>query len=454
MRNKRLTAIDRRSFLKGLGLGAAAIPLMRSLPSYAQSEQAPKRMIAFFSPNGTILDNWYPKGSETDFTLSRILAPLAPFKKHLVVLRGMNMNSTKSGPGDGHMKGMGHLLTGTDLERTGPNGEEFKCGGSDPCAGFAGGVSIDQLIANRVVPASVNFKSLTLGVQTGGANVWTRMVYRGPNAPVDPDDNPHSVFGKLFPAGFNQTSVDARRLLAQKKSILDHVTRELTALKGRVDTADAPLFEAHLEGIRSIERRLDGTEVQCATPAEPGALDHRKRDNFPTVGKLQMDMIAAAFACDLARVATLQWSKSVSNVVHKWIGITGDGSSVGHHAMSHESTTYKENLTKINIWYAKQFAYLLGKLAAIPEGDGTLLDNTVVLWGNELSDADRHSRNDMPFVLAGMGKRFSTGSTGRYLTYRGDSHNNLLVSIANAVGVGINSFGNAKYCDGPLKGLI
>lgn len=168
-------------------------------------------------------------------------------------------------------------------------------------------------------------------------------------------------------------------------------------------------------------------------------------DNFPAVGKLQMDLMAMALACDLTRVGTIQWENSVGNVQFTWLNITR-----GHHDMSHDGddvTQTMENLTQINIWYAQQLAYLLGKLAAIPEGSGTMLDNTLVFCVNELSRGNVHSHNPMPYLFAG-----GTGGTlqmGRFLQFKGEPHNNLLVSLMNLYGVE-GTFGDPNFCTGPL----
>ncbi|MEA2696819.1 MAG: hypothetical protein QOI66_1090 [Myxococcales bacterium] len=154
------------------------------------------------------------------------------------------------------------------------------------------------------------------------------------------------------------------------------------------------------------------TGAACTRPTAP-TIDYRTNDNFPAVGKLQMDLLAMALACDLTRVATLQWEAAYSDVRFTWLGATR-----GHHTISHDSdgtTASVELLTKINIWYAEQFAYLLDKLDGIKEGAGTLLDNTVVFWGNELARGNVHSHWPMPVVLAGSGG--GVIKTGRFLTY-------------------------------------
>ena len=156
-----------------------------------------------------------------------------------------------------------------------------------------------------------------------------------------------------------------------------------------------------------------------------------------------------SLACDLTRVASIQWSTSVSNKVFSWLGI-----SEGHHDLSHEGDTNgdaQSKLIQINTWYAEQFAYLVAALKAVPEGDGTMLDNTVILWCNELGIGNLHSRTDVPYVLAGgCGGYFKTG---RHLQYDGENHNNLMVSLCNAMDVNVSTFGNPAYCTGPLSKL-
>jgi hypothetical protein len=218
-------------------------------------------------------------------------------------------------------------------------------------------------------------------------------------------------------------------------------------------------MDAHQTAIRELEMRLtaapdpaSGSSASCVKPAAP-TIDFNKNDNFPAVGTLQMDLLVMALACDLTRVATLQWEAAYSDVIFSWLGWTR-----GHHDTSHDSDGSAASvaiLTKINTWYAQQFAYLLGKLDGIKDGAGTMLDSTLVFWGNELARGNVHSHWPMPFVLAGGGG--APIKTGRFLSYpKGDpttSHSNLLVSMMNAVGVSGATFGDPKYCTGPLPRL-
>jgi hypothetical protein len=233
--------------------------------------------------------------------------------------------------------------------------------------------------------------------------------------------------------------------------VLDHVSANLTRFQTRLAGEDKQKLEAHLEAIRDIERRLDSGALLGCSPLElPASFDEDSNDNFPQVVDLQSKLIARAFACDQTRVATLQWSRSVGGERMTWLGITR-----GHHDISHDgdsNTDSLEQLTQINVWYAEQFALLLDELAAVPEGGETMLDHCLVLWVNELGRGNSHSRDKMPFVMAGSANHYF--QTNRLLRYDEDSHSNLLVSLCNAMGVPTTTFGNPAYCTGPLRLLV
>jgi uncharacterized protein DUF1552 len=207
--------------------------------------------------------------------------------------------------------------------------------------------------------------------------------------------------------------------------------------------------------VRDLEARLAANVSvgsSCVKPAAP-TIDFKANDNFPAIGKAQMDLLVMALACDLTRVATIQWERSVGDVRFTWLGATR-----GHHTISHDADTVTDSvemLTKINVWYSQQLAYLLGKMASIKEGAGTMLDNTLVFWCNELSRGNVHSHPDMPFVLAGGAG--GALKTGRWLVYPKATsvpHNNLLVSIMNVMGLPDTTFGNPAFCTGPLSNLV
>jgi hypothetical protein len=440
--------LSRRTFLRGAGGAAIALPWLEAMaPRRAQAGTGPvKRFIVMFSANGTIPTAWTPTAgmSQTDFTLSPILSPLEPHKSDLVIIGGLEQ---KGGGGDGHQNGMSGMLTGQML-----NSGPFAGVGAAP-AGWPMGPSVDQRIA-KALAVPTPLRSLELGVQVGSADNWGRMIYRDANQPLPPDDDPASVYGRVFSDLHTDPAVIAR-LHKRRKSILDGVSAQFTRLSSRLGTTDRQRLDAHLTAVQEIETRLT-TDLVVNNPSchDPtiSAVATQSNDAFPMVGALQMDLLTMALACDITRVASLQWSRSVSQTRFTWLNVTS-----GHHDLSHRPDTEADavsNLTKINTWYAQQFAGLIARLKATPDGaGGTLFDNTLLLWCNELAKGNTHSRMGAPYVLAG-----SAGGalrTGRYLSYEGVGlpHNNLLVSILNAMGVPDTTFGKPDWCTGPLTGL-
>jgi hypothetical protein len=437
--------LSRRTVLRGLGGAAIALPFLEAmLPRRARAATPPRRFVVMFSANGT-LPSWTPTGSELDFTLSPILSPLAPHQGDLVIVQGLLQ---QGGGGDGHQNGISGMLTGTPL-----NPGPFAGVGAPP-AGWATGPSVDQRIAEALA-APTPFRSLELGVQVGAADDWGRMIYRAANQPLPPTDDPAQVYDTVFSDLHTDPAVLAHQR-ARHKSILDAVGAEYTRIGGQISSADKQRLDAHLTAIREIETRLTTSLVEnnaaCADPAVP-PVSAQSNDSFPAVGAIQLDLLAMALACDLTRVASLQWSRSVSQVRFTWLGI-----SDGHHDLSHRSDSDADavnKLTQINTWYAQQMAGLIARLKATPDaGGGTLFDNTLVLWCNELAKGNTHSRQDAPYVLAGTGGGLLV--TGRYLNYEGQglAHNGLLLSLLNAMDIPDTTFGQASWCTGPLAGFV
>jgi hypothetical protein len=437
-------AFSRRSFLAGAGLSLAATPFIPLLESRAAGDGPPLRLLMLFSPCGTIRDNWLPTGSETDFTLGSILAPLsANHQGNIIVLDGIDYNG--GGAGNNHMAGPSRFTSGSNLLA----GTEFT-GGGDASSGWGGGTSIDQAYA-AISGEFTPFSSLELGVRVTSANPRTRMAYAGPNQPIAPETNPDEVFSRLF-SEFGASAAEVAQLRAERRSVIDVVKAQTDSLYGQVSTADKLKIEAHLNGIREIEDRLDLEATQgesCEVPIFDSIGDHNATDNYPAVSRLQIDLLVMSLACDLTRSATLMWNGSTSGQTFPWLGIT-----TSHHDLSHEGDSNDQaqaDLTAINAWYAGEVAYLLDKLAAIPEGDGTMLDNTIVLWGNELGKGNSHTRTTIPMVMAGGTNAGFT--TGRFLQYDGVENNRLLVSILHALGIDVDSYGTSDSGSGPLPGL-
>jgi hypothetical protein len=448
--------ISRRTVLRGVGGAAIALPFLEAmLPKRTRAATPPKRFIVMFSANGTIPTAWTPTANGADagtdagagqsFTLSPILTPLASHQSDLVIIQGLLQ---EGGGGDGHQNGIGGMLTGCPL-----NPGPFAGVGAPP-AGWPTGPSVDQRIAEGLA-APTPLRSLELGVQVGAADNWGRMIYRAANQPLPPTDDPAAVYDTVFSDLHTDPGVLAQQR-ARHKSILDAVGAEYTRIGGQVSAADKQRLDAHLEAVREIETRLTTDLVEnnpaCHDPTVP-TLSAQSNDSYPNVGATQMDLLTMALACDLTRVASLQWSRSVSQVRFTWLNIPD-----GHHDLSHHSDTDTDavtKLTQINTWYAQQMSGLIDRLKSTPDaGGGTLFDNTLILWSNELAKGNTHSRQDAPYVLAGNAG--GTLATGRFLSYEGQgiNHNNLLVSILNAMGLPDTTFGEADWCTGPLTGLL
>jgi hypothetical protein len=435
-----VSAISRRLFLSA----AAALGGTTLLPrgAFGQSSAAPpKRLIVVFTPNGTIYDAWKPTGTEMQFELSRILTPLAPYKDRILILDGIELKSGRSGPGDDHMRGMGHMLTGVELSTGTTQG-----GGGMP-AGFGGGISIDQLIAAEVGKTS-RFKSLEFGAYVRDSDIWSRMIYAGKDQPLPPMEDPEKAYSRIF----STSTLDAAalaRLTKRRKSVLDHAIGTLGQLANKMPAEDRVRVEAHADAVRQIEKQIVSQASACSIP-KVGPLNTSQIANYEPTGRLMIDMLVASMACDQTRVASMQFSRSVSQMSFPSIGISDQ-----HHDLSHLGDgdgDAKEKLTKINTYYANQFAYLLEKLNAVKEGDGTLLDHSLVIWLNELAKGNEHSHSPMPVVIAG--KCSGSVRTGRYVTFPNSApHNNLLTSLANAMGVPIKLFGDPKFGTGSLSEL-
>ncbi len=426
----------RRHFLRQLGLSAAALPFLPALPSLAQNAAGAKmqRIIFLFTPNGTIPPEFWPDQTGPDFQLKRILAPLESFKSRLMTLNGV-CNKIR-GDGDGHMRGISCLLTADELL---PGNIQ---GGSDKPAGWARGISIDQELKNFLQArpeTATRFGSLEIGVAVPNrADPWTRKAYAGPNQPLAPLSDPYALFEKLYGQAKDRENLG---------SVLDTVRDDLRTIAAHVDPEEKALLDQHATFVREMERNLqsaDTTTLLFPPPQlEAGvALDN---DGIPKISTMQSDLLVSAFANGMARVATLQYTNSVGQARMRWLDILED-----HHNLSHEPDTNadaQEKLVKINIWLCEQLAYLAKKLDSIPEpgGQGTMLDNTTIVWTNELGKGNSHSLDNIPFVLLGGGLGFKTGQA---MQFDQVTHNRLWLSIARSFGHHLATFGHKEFSQG------
>ncbi len=438
--------LSRRTVLRGSGSVAVALPFLEAmLPRMATAAPAPKRFVYFFFPNGVNPSSWFPAGASSGLgTLPETLSPLAPLQSKLVVLAGVNMQSARENPGNAHGVGMTNLLTGRKFIF-----EENTRFGAE---GWGAGITIDQEIASRIGVGS-RYASLQFGVQTlrvyGGAPVYAYTSYSGPSKPMPCEDNPQRMFTKLFTT-IDSGSGDAQARLDRRKSVLDFIGEDFRQVNTRVGAGDRSKLDAHLTALRDIESRLSfvgKAGPACTKPIQTYPRDHNTNSAFPAVGKLQMDMLAMAFACELTQVATLQWSSGASGTTHTWAG-----ANEPHHSLSHKTDAASvAQLQRIQQWYMTQLAYL-GQALAIKDSNGvSVLDNSVVLAGSEVGVGPTHTYLNMPYVL--LGGAGGAIKTNRFIKYSNATHNDLFVSIMNATGIPATSFGDPKYSMGPLPGL-
>ncbi|MCA9553826.1 MAG: DUF1552 domain-containing protein [Myxococcales bacterium] len=423
--------LTRRSFVGSLGAALVGSRLFNTRRAWAQSATA-RRLIVFFSPDGFRNGAVYPSGANLQFAAGSTLEPLAPVQQHLTLLGGLEYTNAIA-----HDRGMAHMLTNSPVDL--------------PAQTQTAGYSLDQYVAARVGEAT-RYASLELGVQSSllGAMIQTRMSMRGARQWVPPNDDPRDVYRRMFA----DITPDAVRLLERRRSVLDLVRAEVQDLSKRLSTEENAKLSAHLESLRTMERSFTPQSEAERCNAAPTQLptDPLLNDNFPAVGRAQMDLMVAALACDLTRVASIQWSYAQSETLFTWLG-----HAETHHSLSHMDTNIPWGVTQ-NIeagrWYAEQFRYLVERLAQLPDpsGPGTLLDNSVVLWMSEIGDGFTHLCTDVPIVVAGGGG--GRLNPGRYLRYDGESHGKLLTSICHAMGVGVPSFGDESTGTGGLDGFL
>ncbi|MDF3069157.1 MAG: hypothetical protein K0R38_4758 [Polyangiaceae bacterium] len=453
----------RRNLLRGALAGTAAWPLLEARRAEGQDAK-PTRLVVIATPNGTRNALFWPTGTEKSFTLNTLTKPLAAHQQKLVFLKGIRLNdSLQNGAlggtlGSEHARGTGGMLTARPLN----SGSEFKSFGNTT-SGWGSGQSIDQYLAEKLAPGT-RFKSLQLGVHVRDTEVRARISYSATNRPMPPREDPADVFEALFsnpaPSPGGTTDPALQRLWAQRKSVFDLTRGEVSRVSQLVGAEDRQKLEAHLTAMRDVELRLVGTPgtpgsgqppAQCSPPTL-SAVNLSVDEQYEQTGRLQMDLAAAALACDQTRFLTLQFSYSESEHLFPFLGYSGN-----HHVISHDFSQSGANYDAYNgiqTWYAEQVAYFLSKLTSYAEGNGTLLDNTLVLWATEIGESTQHDLTLMPYVLAGSaGGKISTGRLLDFSQSRRDN-NQLLVSIAHALGdTSLTSFGDPSGATGPLPGL-
>lgn len=429
--------LPRRTFLRGLGT-VIALPLLEAMtPVTAIARQKTGRTarMAFVSiPNGVNMEFWRPGSEGRLAALPETLSPLEPIRDRLTVLTGLtqrNAFALGDGPGD-HARSSAAWLTGVHPKKT--DGTDIRCG-----------ISVDQLAAAHV-GQHTRFPSLELGCERGAlagncdsgysCAYSSSIAWKSETTPVAKEVNPRLVFERLFGSG-NREAESARN--RSRRSVLDFVMEDAAALQGRLGGRDARKIEEYFAGVRDIELRL-ATLERAERPVPPGA---ERPNGIPAdYGehlRIMGDMMVLAFQADLTRVCTFMFANEGSNRNYRQIGV-----SDGHHDISHHGRDDRklEAKKRIDRYHVEQLAYILKRMRDIEDGEGTLLDNSMIVYGSGISDGDRHNHDDLPLILAGGGA--GTLKPGRHLVYpNGTPMANLFLSMLDRMGVREDKFGDS-----------
>lgn len=456
-------SLTRRTFLRGAAGAALALPLLQlEKTGLAQTTGFPKRVVFFFMPEGVQTDYWWPElaESETNFAFgpSSSMQPLEDIKSVLSVIRGLDHESTKGISGCYHGFGMKHVLTG------GPNSPGIEINGVTTPPG----ISFDRFLGKHIQGVA-SLPSYELGVRSKNINTTEQrqLSFDSKDVGREAESSPYLVFQQLLGGETLATSAELLdQIYARRQSILDLLREDIARVRCRLGSSGREHLDAHLEGIFALEQRLAALKSQAAASLELDPVDeswsnadqYNAMSNFPVVGKLQMDMLALALASDMVRVGLLQWSTTVSGISFPWLGLNLDSY---HHAIGHsqessdllKQQSARQDIRNIATWYVQQYRYFIDKLASIPEGEGTLLDNTAVVFFSDMSFANSHSPNNLPIILAGgLG---GTLRTGQYLQLSEQRpFADLLITLANALGIGISAFGEPGMSSGPIESLL
>lgn len=441
--------IGRRTVLRGLGT-AVALPWLEAMGPLGQAlaadpsgaKKAPLRMAFLYVPNGAHMADWTPHEEGPAYKVTPILEPLAAYKDDLLVLSGLAQDKAFAhGDGGGdHARGLATFLTGCQARKT--DGANIKVG-----------MSVDQVAASKLLDAT-RLPSLELGCDRGGQSgncdsgyscaYSSNISWRSESTPMPKEVNPRLVFDRLFAKG---ETGDARALRARyRRSILDLVGDDAQALRSRLGAGDARKVDEYLTAVREVERRVQAAAKPDATKAP----DYKAPDGVPKYYaehiRLLIDMMVLAFQGDVTRVSTFVYANEGSTRSYKFIGVPEGHHDVSHHAGNPEKHA---KIRQINVFHVRQFAYLLGKLKSIREGQGTLLDNAMIVYGSGISDGNSHAHDNLPIVLAGRGGGIKSGRHVRMKT--STPLNNLYLSMLDRMGTPIPNLGDSTGRLGDLS---
>ena len=438
-------ALGRRTFLRGAGV-TLALPLLDAmvpaLSAMAQTAAAgPRRLGFIYMPNGvaknSAVDYWTPKTEGAQFEMSQILAPLEPFRDRMLVISGLDQNQAEAGDdgasGD-HTRGTSSWLTGVYPKRT--EGADVR-----------NGVSADQ-IAAPVLGRETALPSLELGIDLNflagqcensySCAYLNTLAWTSPTTPLPTENNPRVVFERLFGDGGppERRARDART----RRSLLDSVVTDLKRLQGRLGPGDRVIVTDYVDAVREVERRIARSEAQTdgdlALPERPKGIPERFDEHVSLMYELQW----LAFRADLTRVVTFMLGRELNFRTYPEIGVTE-----GHHGLSHHQDRLDQiaKYAKVGVYQAELFRGFLEKLQSTPDGDGTLLDRSLLLYGAGLSNPNTHAHTDLPLLV--VGGRDSGIAGNRHLMFRSQTPmTNLLLTLLDNVGVRAETLGDSN----------
>jgi len=432
--------LHRRTFLKGMG-AVVALPMLDAMtPAFAAAAgaaKAPVRLAFTYVPNGIVMADWTPKGAGAGFEFARIMKPLEPFREDILVLSGLaqkNGNALGDGPGD-HARAAGSYLTGVHPRKT---------AGAD----IQNGISVDQIAAQHLGQAT-RYSSLELGCDdsrtigncdSGYSCAYTNsLAWRGPSTPMPPETNPRLVFERLF--GDIDTSLPPEtraRRLQYRRSILDLVGERTTKLSGDLGASDRRKLDEYLTSIREIEQRIEKAEKDLTglvpTIDKPSGVPVEYKDYV----NLMFDLQLIAFQTDMTRVVTMMMGREGSLRTYGEIGVPDPHHPLTHHRGNPE---WIEKVTKVNTLHIELFGAFIQKMKATPDGDGSLLDHSMIVYGSGLSDGNRHSHEDLPLMIVGGGGGFRRNT---HVSYAKDTPmTNLFVTLLDRMGVPSEKVGDS-----------
>jgi hypothetical protein len=433
--------LHRRTFLRGMGAVIALPALDAMTPAFAsaatRAAAAPRRLAFMYVPNGVTMVDWTPKTAGSSFEFTRILKPLEPFREETLVLTGLshkNGAALGDGPGD-HARAGASYLTGVHPRKT---------AGAD----IQNGISVDQIAAQHLA-GQARFPSIELGCDdsrtvgncdSGYSCAYTNsLAWRGPATPMPPETNPRLVFERLFGDVDTSLSPETRaRRLVHRRSILDLVTQRTTQLMADLGPSDRRKLDEYLSSIREIEVRIAKAE-QDMTGLTP-TID--KPTGVPVLYadyvNLMCDLQIVAFQTDSTRVITMMMGREGSMRTYPEIGVADPHHPLTHHRNNPE---WIEKVTEINTLHMELFAGFVRKLKATPDGDGTLLDRSLLVYGSGLSDGNRHTHNDLPVVVVGGGGDLRLG---RHVVYPKDTPmTNFYLTLLDRMGVHEETIGDS-----------